>query len=92
VLSAEARTVRCQGPDGPWPGVEVGVLPDVPDCPHIVAEQSTRAQRRQSSSNSTWISLSGGIPLGRRDPMVCLGIGRQPKTSLNDVEPDRGED
>jgi hypothetical protein len=27
--------------------------------------------------------------LGRRDPRVCLGVGRPPKTPLNDVEPER---
>jgi hypothetical protein len=32
VLSAEARTVRDQGPDGPRPGAEVGSLPDGPDA------------------------------------------------------------
>jgi hypothetical protein len=31
-------------------------------------------------------------PSGRRDPRVCLGIGRPPKTPLNDVEQERGED
>jgi hypothetical protein len=36
--------------------------------------------------------LLGGTPSGRRDPMVCLGIGRPPKMPLVDVEPKRGED
>jgi hypothetical protein len=31
-------------------------------------------------------------PIGRRDPRVCLEIGRPPKTPLYDVEPERGED
>jgi hypothetical protein len=28
VLSAQGRTVRAQGPDGPQPGVRLGLLPD----------------------------------------------------------------
>jgi hypothetical protein len=36
--------------------------------------------------------LSGGTPSGSRDPRVCLGVGRPPKTPLVDVEPKRGED
>jgi hypothetical protein len=31
-------------------------------------------------------------PLGRRDPRICLGVGRPPNTLLVDVEPKRGED
>jgi hypothetical protein len=31
-------------------------------------------------------------PSGRRDSRVCLGVGRLPKTSSDDVEPKRGED
>jgi hypothetical protein len=30
--------------------------------------------------------LPGGTPSGRRDPRVCLGVGRPPKTPLVDVE------
>jgi hypothetical protein len=36
--------------------------------------------------------LPGGIPSGRRDRRVCIGVGRPPKTPLVDVEPKRGED
>jgi hypothetical protein len=36
--------------------------------------------------------LPGRTPSGRRDPIVRLGVGRPPKTSLFDVEPKRGED
>ena len=32
----------------------------------------------------------GGTPSGRRDPRVCLGIGRPPNTPLDDVESKRG--
>jgi hypothetical protein len=81
----------CRGVDDPRPGAEDRV--------------STRRARRSASSsrmvrayaeatefaNSTWISLHGGIPSGTRDPRVCLGIGRTPKTPQNDVEPDRDE-
>lgn len=35
--------------------------------------------------------LSRGTLSGRRDPMVCLGVGRTPKTLLVDVEPKSGE-
>jgi hypothetical protein len=35
--------------------------------------------------------LPGGTPSGRRDPRVCLGVGRPPKTPLVDVEPKRDE-
>jgi hypothetical protein len=42
--------------------------------------------------NRSRFCLSGGIPSGRRDPRVCLGIGRPPKTSLVDVESKRGKD
>jgi hypothetical protein len=36
--------------------------------------------------------LPGGTPSSRRDPRVCLSIGRPPKTPLVDEEPKRGED
>jgi hypothetical protein len=34
----------------------------------------------------------GGTPSWRIDHRVCLGVGRPPKTPLNDVQPERGED
>jgi hypothetical protein len=34
-------------------------------------------------------ALPRGTLLGRKYPRVCLGIGRPPKMSLNDVEPER---
>jgi hypothetical protein len=43
-------------------------------------------------ANSTWISLPGRTSSRRRDPMVCLGFGRPPKTPLDDVESKRGKD
>jgi hypothetical protein len=36
--------------------------------------------------------LPRGTLSGRRDPRVCLGVDRPPKTPLVDVEPKRGED
>jgi hypothetical protein len=36
--------------------------------------------------------LPGGTSSGRRDPRVCLGVGRPPKTPLVDVELKKGED
>jgi hypothetical protein len=35
--------------------------------------------------------LPGGTPSGR-DPRVCLGIDKPPKTPLVDIEPKRGEE
>jgi hypothetical protein len=49
-------------------------------------------RRGGESTDSTWISLLGGTPSWRRDHRVYLGIDRPPKTPLNDVEPERGED
>jgi hypothetical protein len=34
-------------------------------------------------ANNPWISLPGGTLSGRRDPRICLGVGRPPKTPLN---------
>jgi hypothetical protein len=54
--------------------------------------RTVRDGTESSSSQQTWISLTGRDPVGRRDPRVCLGIGKPPKTPLVDVEPKRGED
>jgi hypothetical protein len=35
--------------------------------------------------------LPVGTPSERRDPKVCLGVGRPPNTPLVDIEPKRGE-
>jgi hypothetical protein len=43
VLSAEARMVHGQGPDGPRPGAGAGSLPNGPDGPRLVARQSEHA-------------------------------------------------
>jgi hypothetical protein len=62
VLSAQARTVRGQGPDGPPPGTKAWV-----SC--LTAGRSARAQGATKVAGGAWISLPGGTPSGRRDPM-----------------------
>jgi hypothetical protein len=61
VLSAQARTVCGQGPDGPRPGTEAWV-------PYLTAGRSPRAQGAAKVAGGAWISLPGGTPSGRRDP------------------------
>jgi hypothetical protein len=43
-------------------------------------------------ADGDWMSFLEGTLSGRRDPRVCLGISRSPKTPLNNVEPETGED
>jgi hypothetical protein len=43
-------------------------------------------------ADGDWILLTGGTPSARRYLRICLRIGRSPKTSLNNIEPERGED
>jgi hypothetical protein len=76
VLSAQGRTVRGQGPDGPRPGAQLRLL-----C--LTAGRSApwgRTVRVYAEAaevaGSAWISLPGGTPSGRRDPRWCLGSGR----------------
>jgi hypothetical protein len=71
VLSAQGRTVRGQGPDGPRPGAGQGFSACRPDGPRPGA-----AQEAVKVAGGAWISLSGGTPSGRRDPRSCLGSGR----------------
>jgi hypothetical protein len=73
----------CGGGDGPQPRARRSALGDrtVRTCAGAAA-----------FANNTWISLPGGVPSGRRDLRVCLGIDRPPKTSSDDVEWKRGED
>jgi hypothetical protein len=68
VISAQGRTVRAQGPDGPRPGAMLGLLPDGrmvralgPDGPRV-------RRGGERSPAATWILLPGGTPSGRRDP------------------------
>jgi hypothetical protein len=91
VLSAEARTVRGIGSDGPRPGA--GATPllrtsgrSTPGA-RMVYDGADGLLRSRPRSR-----LSGGTPSGRRDRRVCLAVGRPPKTPLVDVEPKRGED
>jgi hypothetical protein len=49
MLSAEARTVHGQRPNGPQRDVGLKFLPNELDGPHLVTEWSMRAQGRQSS-------------------------------------------
>ena len=73
------------GLDSPRPGA--GVAP--PLCmsgrstlgAQIVHDGRKCLLHRKSRSR-----LPGGTPLGRRDPRVCLDVGRPPKASLVDVE------
>jgi hypothetical protein len=43
-------------------------------------------------ADGAWISLLRETSSGRRDPRVCLEIGRPPKTPLNNAESEIGED
>jgi hypothetical protein len=72
VPSAEAWTVRGQGPDSPRPGTGAGV-------PCLQAGRSARAQGAAKVAGGTWISLPGGTPSGRRDPGGCLGSAGRPR-------------
>jgi hypothetical protein len=87
----EAWTVCGQGLDGPRPTIRARVSAwragrsvSGGRTVHACAETTGLA-------NSTWILLLGGTPSGRKDLMVCLGISRPSKTSLNDVESERDE-
>jgi hypothetical protein len=59
-------------------------LPDEPDGPRVRRDGGVRRQRLNLAP--------GGTSSGRRDPRLCLGIGRTPKTPLIDVEPKKDED
>jgi hypothetical protein len=83
VLSAEARTVRDQGSNGPRSSAGLVFLPVEPDSPRMRRSGGVRRQRLN-------LALERGLS-GRRDPRSCLVIGRPPKTSLIDVEPKRSE-
>jgi hypothetical protein len=68
VLTAQARTVRGQGPDDPRPGVRLGFLPDGRTVRDL-GPNGPRVRRGGGRSPTTaWISLPGGTPLGTRDP------------------------
>jgi hypothetical protein len=91
VFFTEARTVRGPGPAGTRPGA--GAAPPLrmygrfaPGAQTVHDGAKCLLLLRRSRSH-----LLRGTPLGRRDPKVCLGVSRPPKTSLFDVEPKRGE-
>jgi hypothetical protein len=68
VLSAQGRTVRAQGPNGPWPGARLGLLPD-DRMVRALGPDGLRVYRGGGRSPAaTWISLPGGTLSGRRDP------------------------
>jgi hypothetical protein len=84
VLSSEVPTLRGQGPDRPRPGAGLGLC---------LTSRTVRAcAGAKEFVNGTWISLLGGTPSRRREPRLCLGIGRPSKAPLIDVEPERDED
>jgi hypothetical protein len=53
----------------------------------LVVGRSACVHSRQRSPTA-----SRSDPSGRRDPRICLGIGRPSKTPLDDIELKRGED
>jgi hypothetical protein len=76
VPSAEARTVRDQGSDGPRPGTGAGV-PCLTVGRSATTGQTVRACAGAAKvAGGAWISLPGGTPSGRRDPRGFLGSGR----------------
>nr|ACG43264.1 hypothetical protein [Zea mays] len=91
-LSSEARTVRVIGPDGPRPGAGA--------TPHLFTSgrSAPRAQTVCDGVEGLLLRsrprsrLQEGILSWRRDPKVCLGVGRPPNMPLVDVGPKRGED
>jgi hypothetical protein len=91
VLSVEAQTVRGTGPDGPRPGAGATPL-------RTSGRSAARAQTVHDGTEGLLLRnrlrscLQGGTPSERRDPRVCVGIGRPAKMPLVDVEPKRGED
>jgi hypothetical protein len=92
VLSAKARTVRGIGSNGLRPCA--GAAPplcmsgrSMPGAWTIRDGAERRLLHRRPRSR-----LSGGTPSGRRDPRVCLSVGKPPKTPLVDIEPKRCED
>jgi hypothetical protein len=84
VLFAEARTVCDTGPNGPNSGrlVLYGRLYG----PHMGLGRSVMAQRIVFFTlDLDLASRSQETSSERRDPRVCLGVIRPPKTSLVDV-------
>jgi hypothetical protein len=88
MFSAEARTVRNIGSDGLRPGT--GAAP-----PLRMSKRSASGARMVRDGVEDLLRsrlrsrLQGGTPSERKDPMVCLGVGRPPKTPIVDVDPKR---
>jgi hypothetical protein len=61
----------------------------VPGARTVCDDVEGRVLRSHSRPRSR---LPRGTPSGRRDLMMCLGVGRPPKTSLVNVKLKRGED
>jgi hypothetical protein len=61
VLSAQERTVRAQGPDGPRPGARLGLLPDGRSAPK---GQTVRAYVGAAEDRRRRLDLAPG-----RDPV-----------------------
>jgi hypothetical protein len=84
--------VRGTGSDGPRPGA--GAAPPM----RTSGRSAPGARTIRNGAEGLLLHsgprsrLPGGIPSERRDPTICLGIGRPLKTPLVDVEPKRGED
>jgi hypothetical protein len=57
------------------------------DLAQMLGFMHHESERRCDGVRQQQLDLAPG-----RDPRVCLVIGRPPKMSLNDVEPERGED
>jgi hypothetical protein len=92
LLSMEARTIR-----GPRPTVRdicTGADPPL----HISGWSTPKSRTVRDDAEGRLLCsrpisrLPEGTPSGRRDPRVCLGVGRPSKTSLVDVESKRVED
>jgi hypothetical protein len=91
MLSTKARTVRGTGPDSPRLGHKTNSS--------FAYVQTVRAWAWTVHNgvegllhNKPISLLPGGTLSRRRDPTVCLGIDRLPKTPLVDIEPKGGED
>jgi hypothetical protein len=85
VFSAEARTVRGTGADGPRPGA--GAIPPLRTSGRSASETRTVRDGAEdlllrSGSRSR---LLEGTPSGRKDRRVCLDVGRPPRTPIVDV-------